>query len=236
MNQRILGNDIYHSFDDAWTNPVLVQLMLLMGKSPFFNVQLALGEFDNTRLVTSGASTTSGANPEVVLLSAYPDIFNDPNDPGGCPEISEWVRMANGQAVRAGRLPYLVGEYVESPRGGRNKILGAEIVKNVPLCRIATRLGRVSVVSRSHRYMQSCEDRVGDYVFRSAVGRPIESYDKRGRSEDRIVKMNKAGRGNVVKLELDGDHLYGTGHSPDEGTIGHNVKPIVIEPNQIPID
>lgn len=50
MNFRGIGENLYNTpFDDPLTNPFTLMFGIQMGKSPFWNTQLALGEMEGRR-------------------------------------------------------------------------------------------------------------------------------------------------------------------------------------------
>lgn len=214
-----LRDPAYHTLDTPYTDPALVQLMIILGKSPYWEVQLALGEFNDNRAATSTRALTS----PTFYTEIPPEVILDP----GCPTLDQYVWVNRGgrrTPIQAHNLPKYVGEEViwNPLERAYKTLVSAEIIPDTPLLYSVSAQGVASRTSTSHKIVRHKKDFEGFDLRFHRLGSDLLRC-KRYAFPDILAKKEKAGRGSVMKIEVEG-HIYVTGASPDEGIVSHNLK------------
>lgn len=214
----------FKNFDDGHSDPDLIAAQYRIGRNAFFEVQLALAEYADDQDSASGGVAGS---PQ--LLGAI-GIGAGGGD-RGCPEKSQWVRADNHKSLKAGSLIGKEGIGIYNPvTRNFNKLVKAILHKDVPLVLITA--GRAkNLVSDSHQVITRAADQIGRNL-RNYLSGDVLTFDDAVINKQKnfniyqdIFTIEPAGRGDVVEIELEGEHLYVSGMEQESGVVAHNRKP-----------
>lgn len=226
----------FRNQDDAISDPELISTKYLIGKNLYFEVQLALAEQQSTdpsRSSSSGPSTDAGLN-QVIL------IYGGGGGSGGsfgCPEENENVWVNNGDGIpmpipaRALLRDSQIWTLYNPLSREFDALEYAELIENVGIYRMTTKLGSSKLVSESHSIITNTQDLGGTPMMKHWMkysNSEVVSMELSSRNifSDEIKQIQFVRPGNVIKIHLKTGHIYISGHSDEYVSLDHNLKPL----------
>lgn len=213
----------FKNFDDSHSDPDLIAAQYRIGRNAFFEVQLTLAEYADAQDSASGGVTGSPMLLDAIGISVDGGGF-------GCPEKSQWIRTDNHKPMKAGSLVGKEGMGIYNPiTRNFNPLVKAVLHKDVPLVLIVA--GRTkNLVSDSHQIITRPFDRVGKNLRNYQAGDVLTFDDavinkqKNFNIYQDIFTIEPAGRGDVVEIEIETEHIYVSGMERESGIVAHNDK------------
>lgn len=210
--------NFYTNQDDAISDPDVIFIKSLVGRSPYFEVELTLSELSEraSGLNSSGGSVGSSA------LGAYgysgPGGIYTP----GCPTLDQYIYTEKRIVQAKDLLKYKDLKLWDPVEGCHNSIVAAELRKKVPVVQIVTTKGFSTTVSNTHLLVTSVYDRDGTSISKLKPGDPVLSLQEGIVVPDYIAEINPMGFDDIVYLELSKRHLYTTSDLPEYSICAHN--------------
>lgn len=219
-----MSQTYFKNFDDSHSDPELIAAQYRIGRNAFFEVQLTLAEYAGAQDSASG-----GVAGSPMLLDAI-GISIDSGGFIGCPEASQWIRTDNHKSLKAGNLVGKEGITIYNPvTRNFNPLVKATLHKDVPLVLITA--GRAkNLVSDSHQVITRAVDQVGRNLRNYQSGDVLTFDDavinkqKNFNIYQDIFTIEPAGRGDVVEIEIETEHIYVSGMERESGVVAHNDK------------
>lgn len=206
--------------DNPDTNPELVNLRYRLGRSPIFEVNLVLDEFaENVGAALSNL-------PAFVATNTSAGGFGGGGGGGGCPRVDQWLWRVVGTTVKPIEAHKIKeGNSLHNPiTGEAQRVVVAEIVKNQPIMRVITHQGGELFCSASHPIIRFRTDGVGTACKKLKENDSAMSWLNETLVDDMVGIVEKAGKGDYVKITLEKGFIYAAGSSPENCIVGHNLK------------
>lgn len=239
-----MGRLYQRNQDDQFMDPEIQASRYKIGRSIFFEVELAMAERDSSSF-SSGSSSQSITN-----ALGYEASGGSGGVRIGCPEENQfiWVNKDSDMryilAIRAKSLLKSRRDYfLYNPISGRfNKLKRATLFKDVELIKFTTASGIEARSSLSHKIIRNTADVKGQFLMNHVQGtemliveRHLGKHPKEihryqyNLHTDIILKMKKDGIGNCIEIELEEEFIYANGTNPNELALAHNRKDIGVE-------
>lgn len=222
----------YRNQDDGISDPELIAVNYLIGRSAFFEIELTLAEFSDNLASLSGGNAGSPLVQTALGLES-PVIIGG----GNCPLLSNylWIEkydLPNPVRVKTAYHRFLRGENVmvyNPVSRSFNKMVQAQIVKDVPLFAATSQKGVKIDCSQSHKVIRNTADKDGIALWHTVAGTEILTFDRAHGEfsifEDVLMEMADNGRGDVLQFSLEKEFLYVSGRNKQSGIVAHNRKP-----------
>lgn len=150
---------------------------------------------------------------------------------GSCPRLDQFV-LARGDSEfdRVVRLARNIkaGQWLFDPiTNGWNRVLKATIVRRQPIWFIEAENGAACYASELHPVLRDRDDPTGRAVKTIDDGEPVLTWSN-GQMDDSVAQTVQPTRrlGDVMKIELEGGHIYCAGDDPRHLMVAHNSKPL----------
>lgn len=213
----------FKNFDDGYSDPELIATQYRAGRNAFFEVQLTLAEYADAQ--SSGGGGVAGSPALAMAQGIIPGG-------SGCPATSQWLRTENHNPIRVGELVGKTGVPIYNPVTRKfNPLVKATLRHGAPLVLITAGRSK-NLVSNSHQIITRAADEVGKNLRHYWSGDVLTFDDavingqKNFNIYQDVFTIEPAGYGDVVEIELEGEHLYVSGMTPDSGVVAHNRKPL----------
>lgn len=211
--------NFYTNQDDPVSDPDSIYLKSLVGKSPFFEVELTLAELSDR---FSGLNLSSGNSSAALGSIGY--IGDGSVFQPGCPTLSQYIYTEDKIVQAKDLLKYKSLKLWDPVENCHNSILVAELRKGVPIVQLLTTKGFSTTVSNSHLVVTSVYDRNGTNISTLKPGDPILSLKDGIVVPDYVAEITPLGLGDIVYLELEKRHLYSTSDLPEYAICAHNAR------------
>lgn len=209
--------------DDAISDPDMIFIKTLVGRSPYFEVQLTLDELSE-RLYSLG-----GSSPTILTASlGYSGGGGLGGPPVGCPREDQLIPTDRGLLPAIELTKDKTIRVFDPLFNIYNAIEIAEVRHNAPMVEIRTKNGISTCVSNTHLVLTGIYDNCGKSIRHLRAGDEVLTYDLAQRAlKDTIQSIDCLPAANIVYLELANRHIYVTSTDGRYGLCAHNsVKPL----------
>ncbi|MCW5959261.1 MAG: hypothetical protein KIS76_03810 [Pyrinomonadaceae bacterium] len=105
-----------------------------------------------------------------------------------------------------------------------NRIKSLELFENVEIFEFIAANGAVCYSSRSHKAIRNDSDRDGLAVSKFKPGDAVLTTAGHETAASKMLLGSRAGRGDVLKIELETGHIYCAGDTAEKMIVAHNAK------------
>lgn len=220
-----MGQGYFRNTDDSISDPELIAGRYRIGRSAFYEVQLTLAEFSDTNVSASGGINGSPTFIEAVGLES-PFI--------GCPSMDEFIWIKVNDKPNSKPLPVKVSELWERYQAQKkievfnplsnnyNRLIFAEVLTQ-PLVMLETSFGIKNLVSASHKIIKNTADINGTPLAQHTAEAEIVTWNS-SCYQDVVKSKTNRPNGEVLRISLDAEFIYLSGHNQDAGILAHNRK------------
>lgn len=224
--------------DSVYTNPDALRAKYIRPKNVLQNIDEATAVNEAT-LVQTGSAIVSGSSGSGAFGSVGGSVGGGAAGGGfdpGCPALTEFVLVRYSDRV----VPKLVNnlkigsDHLWNPITKEFQLLYFAEIIEAPCYRLVSNDKATQIVSVSHPVIRSFSDETGlavsEVMKLDPDLRTTVSCINFTPNATIIKSIDYAGIRKVMKLSIEGSHIYASGTKPLAMLLGHNNKPL--EPNR----